>query len=62
MALHRMAQLPRAAAFPDLVRPLLIIAAVIVLMVVLTALLGWHQLGPSYQIVPDPAGPAGLRF
>jgi hypothetical protein len=45
-----------------LVRALLIVAAVIVLMLVLTVVFGVQQAGPSYQIVPDPASGLGLPF
>ena len=47
---------------PGLVRTVLIIAAVIVLMLVLTVVFGVQQTGPSYQIVPDPASGLGLPF
>ena len=40
---------------------LAVAAAVIALMLAVTAVLGVHTTGPSYEIVPDPAGPA-LRF
>jgi len=33
-----------------------------VLMIVLTAVFGVQQTGPSYQIVPDPASGLGLPF
>ncbi len=45
-----------------LVRALLIVAAVIVLMLVLTVVFGVQKSGPSYQIVPDPASGLGLPF
>ncbi len=50
------------ASNQDLVRTVLIIAAVIVLMLVLTVVFGVQQTGPSYQIVPDPASGLGLPF
>ena len=62
MALQRMTLGQRAASYQDLVRVLLIVAAVIVLMLVLTAIFGVQQAGPSYQIVPDPASGLGLPF
>jgi hypothetical protein len=62
MALHQSTLGQRVASHQDLVRVLLIVAAVIVLMLVMTALFGVHQTGPSYQIVPDPAGGLGLPF
>lgn len=40
----------------DLLRVVLIVAAVIALMLVLTWVLGVARFGPSYEIVPDPAG------
>ena len=52
----------RVASYPDLVRVLLIVVAVIVLMLVLTAIFGVQQTGPSYEIVPDPASGLGLPF
>jgi len=62
MALHQSTLGKRAASYPDLVRVLLIVAAVIVLMLVLTAIFGVQQTGPSYEIVPDPASGLGLPF
>ena len=52
----------RVASYPDLVRVFLIVAVVIVLMLVMTAIFGVQQAGPSYQIVPDPASALGLPF
>ena len=62
MTLQRMGLGQRAASHQDLVRVLLIVTAVIVLMLVLTAIFGVQQAGPSYQIVPDPASGLGLPF
>jgi hypothetical protein len=62
MALHRTTLGQQVGVFEDLVRVLLIVAAVIVLMLVLTAIFGMHQAVPSLQIVPDPAGALGLPF
>jgi hypothetical protein len=62
MTLQRMTLGQRAASYQDLVRVLLIVAAVIVIMLVLTAIFGVQQTGPSYQIVPDPASGLGLPF
>ncbi len=56
MALHPTTSGLRSAAYEDLVRALLIVAAVIVVMIAATLLLGVSQAGPSYDIVPDPAG------
>ena len=62
MALHQATLGQRRASHQDLVRVLLIIAAVIVLMIVMTAIFGVQRAAPSYQIVPDPAGGLGLPF
>jgi Na+/proline symporter len=62
MALQQTTLGERATSFEDLVRVLLIIAAVIVVMIALTAVFGVGQTGPSYDIVPDPAAAAGLPF
>lgn len=62
MALQRTTLGQRAVSYPDLVRVLVIVAAVIVLMLLLTAVFGVQQAGPSYQIVPDPASGLGLPF
>lgn len=62
MTLHQSILGQQIASHQDLVRTLLIVAAVIVLMLVMTVVLGVHQAVPSYQIVPDPAGGLGLPF
>jgi hypothetical protein len=62
MALQHSTSEQRAALNPDFLRALLIVAAVIVVMIVLTAIVGVGQTGPSYQIVPDPASGLGLPF
>ena len=46
----------RWAAADDLIRALLVIAIVIAFMLVMTLIFGVHTAGPSYDIVPDPAG------
>jgi len=46
----------------SLVRVFLIVAAVILLMLVLTAIFGVSAAGPSYQITLDPASGMGLPF
>lgn len=56
MALHQATLGQRVAAYRDLVRVLLIVAAVIVLMLAANVVFGVQQTGPSYDIVPDPAG------
>jgi hypothetical protein len=62
MALHQPTLGQRAASYRDLALVLLIVAAVIVLMIVATALFGVHRTGPSLEIVPDPAHLSGLLF
>ncbi len=62
MTLNRTILGPRGASFGALVRAMLIIAAVIVVMLVLTAIFGVQQLGPSLEITPDPASGLGLPF
>src|SRR5450759_830200 len=62
MALHRTTLGQRAASYQDLVRVFFIVAAVIVLMLVMTVIFGVQQTGPSYEIVPDPAAGLGLPF
>ena len=62
MALQRSTLGRRVSAYPDLARALLVVAAVIVLMLVLTVVFGVQQAAPSYQIVPDPASGLGLPF
>lgn len=61
MALHQSSLAQRVASHQDLLRVLLVVA-VVLLMLALTAAFGIHQGVPSYQIVPDPAGGAGLPF
>jgi ABC-type transporter Mla subunit MlaD len=62
MALQQTTLGDRAASFQALVRVLLVLAAVIVAMIALTAFFGVGQTGPSYDLVPDPAAAAGLPF
>jgi hypothetical protein len=62
MALQRTTLGQRAVSYRDLVRTLVVVAAVIVLMLLLTAIFGVQQGGPSYEIVPDPASDLGLPF
>ncbi|HYC06305.1 MAG TPA: hypothetical protein VEG29_00120 [Candidatus Binatia bacterium] len=45
-----------------ILRAILIVAAIVVAMLALTAILGVGQAGPGYQIVPDPAAGMGLPF
>jgi hypothetical protein len=46
-----------ATAFEDSLRVLLIVALGLLIMIVATALLGWHGFTPSLDILPDPVGP-----
>lgn len=61
MALHPTSLRQQVASYRDLVSVLLVVAAVIVLTLALTAILGVQQPGPSLELVPDPAG-LGLPF
>jgi hypothetical protein len=54
MALLHMTQ-ERGVSSIDVLRVVLLVAALIALMVVLTVVFGVHRSGPSYEIVPDPA-------
>jgi hypothetical protein len=55
MALHQTTH-TRRALYQDVLRVVLIAAAIIALMLVATAVLGVQLTGPGYDIVPDPAG------
>lgn len=56
MALQQTSLAKRVASSTELFRVLLILAAVIALMLVATLVFGVNPTGPSYEIVPDPAG------
>ena len=58
MALRSHRPGPSVASGHPLTLSLAFAAAVIALMLAATAVLGVHTAGPSYEIVPDPAGPA----
>jgi hypothetical protein len=62
MALQRTILGERATPFGDLVRVVLVIAAVILVMIALTAVFGVGLTGPSYEFAPDPAAGLGLPF
>jgi hypothetical protein len=62
MTLHQPTLGQRVASNQDLLRVLLIVAAVIAILLVMTVVFGVHQGVPSYQIVPDPAAGLGLPF
>ena len=51
----------RWTAASGLARALLLVVVMVALMLVLTLVFGMHVAGPSYDIVPDPAG-VGLPF
>lgn len=61
MTLHQSTLGQRIAPYEDLLRALLIVVAVIAVMLVATAVFGVARTGPSFDIVPDPAG-LGLPF
>ena len=52
----------RSVPHRDLLRVVVILAAVIALMLAATAIFGVPQTGPLYEIVPDPAHLSGLPF
>ena len=62
MALHQSTLAQRVASYPDLLRVLLVVAAVLVVMAVATVIFGVQGTGPGYDIVPDPAAGLGLPF
>jgi hypothetical protein len=47
----------RALGYPELARILLAIVAVLVFVAALNMAFGMPQVAPTYEIVPDPAGP-----
>lgn len=52
----------RAASFEDVVRILLIVAAVIVMMLALNVVFGFNGSGPSFDLTPDPGTALGRPF
>lgn len=59
MALHQTTLQQRAASLPDVVRVLLVVAAVIIGMLVLSVVFGFNGTGPFTGLNPDPGvGPA----
>ena len=52
----------RAASFEDVVRILLIVAAVIVVMLALNVVFGFNGSGPSFDLTPDPGTALGRPF
>jgi hypothetical protein len=56
MALHHDRSDSRTASRDDLIRALVLAAAVIVLMAIATVIFGVDLTGPSLEFAPDPAG------
>ena len=46
----------------NLVRALIVAAAIVVAMLALNVIFGVQQAGPSYDLMPDPASLSGLPF
>ena len=46
----------------DVIRVLLIVATVIAVVIIATAMIGMAQAGPAYDLTPDPARLSGLPF
>jgi hypothetical protein len=57
MASNRTTHVARALTARDFARILLILAAAIVFMAALNMAFGMPHPGPTFEIVPDPAGP-----
>jgi hypothetical protein len=57
MALNRPMQAGHPLAYRDLARILLLVAAAIVFVAALNMAFGMPHPGPTFEIVPDPAGP-----
>ena len=62
MALHQSSLGARVGSFEDLVRVLLIVAAVIVVMLALNVVFGFNGSGPSFDLTPDPGTALGRPF
>ena len=56
MALHQSTHEERAGSYQSLLWVLVIIAAAIAVLLVVTAIMGVQGTGPSLELVPDPAG------
>ena len=56
MALHQSTLGHSAASYQGLLIAVLIVVAVVAAMLIVTAIFGVRLAGPSYDIVPDPAG------
>ncbi len=57
MALGQLSHPSRTIARGELLRALLVTVAVLIAVIALLAVFGLQQLGPVYDVVPDPAGP-----
>jgi hypothetical protein len=57
MVLHRASQPTHALTYHDILWIVLLAGAVILVVVALNMAFGMPVAGPSFQIVPDPAGP-----
>jgi hypothetical protein len=60
MALGQATHTSRTITRWDLIRALVVVAAVLIAIVALLGAFGLPQMAPSYDIVPDPAGPLGF--
>jgi hypothetical protein len=60
MALPHPTLVQRGTIRPEVLRAMAILIVVLVAMAVLTALVGVVQSGPSYDLIPDPAGALGF--
>lgn len=61
MALQQLT-LGARASFEDIVRVLLLVAAVIVVMLALNVVFGFNGSGPPFDLTVDPAAGLGLPF
>lgn len=57
MAMQQMSSSNRALTLWKVVRALAVIAGLVVAVGALNAAFGLQEMGPTYQIVTDPAGP-----
>ena len=56
MTLRRTTLSQKVIGYEDLIRAFVFVLAVIAALLVMTAIFGINVTGPSYEIVPDPAG------
>lgn len=57
MALNQPTPVGRVLSYGTLVRVLFIVVATIIVVAALNMAFGLPSMGPTFQIVPDPAGP-----